>query len=91
VDLNGSDPHLDQLGAFDDVGGSQRRSREPELRYRREETAPVLCRRSDEDIEVARETRGAVKCQRVRADDNELNRAGGQQRAELVEVGRQVQ
>jgi hypothetical protein len=45
----------------------------------------------DEDIEVAREPRGAMKCQRVSSDDDELNRAGGQQRAELVEVGRQVQ
>jgi hypothetical protein len=32
-----------------------------------------------------------VERERVRADNNEINRASGQQRAELVEVWRQIQ
>ena len=70
-------------------GGVGYRNREQESR--REEALAILLGRSNQDIEIAREPRRAMKRERVRADDHELNAVRGQQRAELVEVWRKGQ
>jgi hypothetical protein len=91
VNLHGRETHLDDLGPAHDVRGRQRRRRESELRNRRQGATRVVLGRPNQDVEIPGEARRAVEGQRVGADDHELNLAGGQQRAELVEVWRQVQ
>jgi hypothetical protein len=55
--------------------------RKAELLDGRQEARTVLRGGPDEDVEIAREARSAVERERVRADNNEINRASGQQRA----------
>jgi hypothetical protein len=56
----------------------------------KKQAASVLFRGTHEHVQIAGESRRPMKRQRVRADDHEINRVRGQQRAELVEVWRQI-
>jgi hypothetical protein len=90
VDLHRRDAHLDDFLANDDVGRRDGCGREAEIGDGGQQPAAVVLGGSDEDVEVARKAWSAVERQRMRPDDDVLDVTRAQQRAELVEVWRQV-
>src|SRR6185436_4906608 len=64
--------------------------RESESANRCQKSSGIFKTRPNEDVEIAREARGAVEGERVRPDDQKLNGVCIQRGDEVVEVWRQV-
>ena len=69
---------MDHLSANDDVLRGDRSGGEAESRNSSQQAIAVVLGRTDQKIDIAGKTRGAVKSQRKRADDDKLNAQGVQ-------------